>query len=78
MEESTLTERENTRHDWSKEDYKEYRRAVVRKAQHKRRAKAREQGLCGICAKNPAVKGRSTCEQCYSRVLKWQWGKNEK
>lgn len=74
MDELTSTER--VRHDWSKEDYKEYRRAVVQKAQHKRRAKAREQGLCGICAKNPAMEGKAECEECYARVLKWQWGQS--
>lgn len=33
----------------SPEEYKEYRRKVIRESQRKRRALAREQGLCIIC-----------------------------
>lgn len=71
MDESTSTEKTLIHHDWDKEDYGEYRRKIVRESQRKRRAKARTQGLCLICAKNPAAEGYTACAECYSRVLKW-------
>ncbi len=72
MEESTSIKKPLIKHDWSKEDYAEYRRKIVRESQRKRREQAKEQGLCQICAKNLPRIGYTTCEQCYIRVLKWQ------
>lgn len=73
MDELTSTEKNHIRHD-SDEIFKEYRRRIVREAQRKRRAKAREKGLCLICAKHPAMENYSVCEECYARVRKWQRG----
>lgn len=65
-------ESENVRHDWSKEDYGEYRRKIVRESQKKRRKKAMEKGLCPICCIRTPIEGRSTCEICLNRVKTWQ------
>lgn len=59
------------RHDWTKEDYREYRKRIVRESQRRRRAKAREKGLCTMCARFPAEQDRMTCNYCYNRVVKW-------
>ena len=72
MEKLTSTERENTRHDWSKEDYAEYRRKLVRECQRRRRERAREEGMCSICAAYPAEYGRKTCQKCFMRAVVWQ------
>lgn len=72
MSESTLTEKPPVSHDWTKEDYAEYRRKLCRESQRKRRAAAREKGYCVICANRPALEGYATCQQCYERVRLWQ------
>ena len=59
------------RHDWTKEDYGEYRKRIVRESQRRRRAKAKEEGKCSICATYPADPGRKTCRYCYDRVVEW-------
>lgn len=72
MSELILTEKPPVKHDWSKEDYAEYRRKVVRECQKRRRAKAKAQGMCSICCKRPVVIGYQTCSDCYLRVRIWQ------
>ena len=72
MSESILTVKNPVKHDWNVEDYDEYRRKLCRESQRKRRAKAKENGMCGICCKNPALEGYSTCQKCYARVRLWQ------
>lgn len=72
MSESTSTEKNLVYHDWTKEDYGEYRRKMCRESQRKRRAKARLNGMCSICCKYPAIEGYKTCQDCYSRVRVWQ------
>ena len=76
MSESTLTKKPPVSHDWTKEDYGEYRKEMSRYSQRKRRAAAREKGYCVICASRPAQEGYATCQQCYARVRLWQ--KNHK
>ena len=46
------------------EEYKAYRRAVVRQSQCKRRMMAREQGLCIVCCKALPEDGKKTCKEC--------------
>ena len=50
----------------------EYRKAIVREAQRKRRALARAAGLCAICGKNVKAPGRATCEQCGTYAKEYQ------
>lgn len=45
------------------EEYKEYRRRVVRESQRKRRMLARERGLCSICCNDLPEPGYKTCKQ---------------
>ena len=49
-------------------EYKEYRRAMSRDCQRKRRAKAKEQGLCSICCNNHPEAGHKTCKACRIQV----------
>ena len=49
-------------------EYKAYRRAMQRECQRKRRALAKEQGLCSICCKNPPEPGHMTCKPCRIQV----------
>ena len=53
-----------TKHDWTVEDHAEYRRAVVRQSQKKRRALAKAAGLCSICGSRVRASGRLTCDIC--------------
>ena len=50
------------------EDYRDYRRAVVREPQKRRRMKAAEDGLCTICCLNAPEDGRRTCKACRIRI----------
>lgn len=50
------------------ETYAEYRKAVVRESQRKRRAAAKEQGLCSICCLNIPEMGYKTCSTCRKRI----------
>lgn len=59
-----------TRHDWTVEDRAEYRRAVVRQSQKKRRALAKAVGLCSICCSRVRAPGRLTCDVCNDFVKK--------
>lgn len=63
-----MNTKESTKHDWTVEDYAEYRRAMVRESQRKRRALARAVGLCTMCAIRPHAPGRLTCDKCNDRV----------
>lgn len=69
MSESTSTKKRQRK---TYAEYIEYRRKMARESQRKRRIRAKEQGLCSICVKNPATEGYATCEQCYARVRIWQ------
>ena len=50
------------------ESYIDYRRAVVRESQKRRRAKAAEDGLCEICCIRKPEKGYHTCRECIERI----------
>ena len=50
------------------ENYIDYRRAVVRESQKRRRMKAAEDGLCTICCLNIPDDGHRTCKACRMRV----------
>ena len=52
------------------EEYQEYRRKVVRASQKKRRALAKERGLCSICCLRVPDRGRVTCAECRERIIK--------
>lgn len=56
------------KHDWSVEDYEEYRKRLSRESQQRRREKAIKTGMCLICCKNKARKGKRTCEECSARI----------
>lgn len=64
---------EPIKHNWSKEDYKEYRRYIVRQAQRRRRLKAREEGICPTCFHNVLTDGRSVCAECSKRIADRAW-----
>lgn len=51
----------------TEEEYKQYRREVVRRSQHKRRAKARENGLCINCCRERVVYGKTLCAVCLKK-----------
>ena len=53
------------------EEYQEYRRAIVREAQRKRRQRAQETGLCICCVKNKPDAGYKTCRACRMRVTEY-------
>ena len=46
------------------EEYKEKRRKAARECQRRRRAAAREQGLCTICCNELPETGHKTCKKC--------------
>ena len=49
-----------------------YRRSMSRISQRKRRAEAREKGLCVMCCRIPARMDRKTCADCCRRSGEWQ------
>ena len=68
------------KHDWSVEDYAEYRKKLVRESQRRRRARAKENGMCPMCCVRPARKGKTTCEECgkYAKdYAKWRKGRGK-
>lgn len=56
--------------DWSELDEKKrkHKRAIVRKGQRRRRAKARKTGMCSQCCKGIPAKGRKTCPACLEKA----------
>ena len=52
------------------ESYIDYRRAVVRESQKRRRAKAAEDGMCAICCIRKPEGGHRTCRDCIERIVK--------
>jgi hypothetical protein len=56
------------KHDWSVEDYEEYRRTLSRNSQKKRREEAKKKGMCSICCRNKARKDKLTCAECSERI----------
>lgn len=61
--------------DWSEwlecselEERREHRKAIVRKSQRRRRAKARKTGMCSQCCKGIPEKGRKTCPECLKKA----------
>ena len=50
--------------EMSEEEYLEHRRKIIRESQRRRREKARKEGICTVCVKRPARKGKITCEIC--------------
>lgn len=69
------TIKEPIKHNWEEEDYKDYRREVVRESQGRRRQKAREDGLCPICCLRVPPIGRKTCEACRELIANRAWEK---
>lgn len=67
MSESTLTEK-----SLSPEEKKERRLKQIRECQRRRRANAKENGKCSVCAKNPVMPGYKTCKACNDRAKIWQ------
>lgn len=63
-----MNDKNATKHDWTVEDYAEYRRAMVRQSQRKRRTLAKAVGLCSICCSRVHAPGRVTCDECNNRV----------
>ena len=63
-----MNDKNATKHDWTVEEYAEYRRAVIRQSQRKRRALAKAVGLCSICCSRVHAPGRVTCDECNNRV----------
>lgn len=57
------------KHDWKVEDYREYKRALSRNSQKKRRKIAKTNGMCSICCVKPARKGMATCMECSLRAI---------
>ena len=64
------TEAEPVGIDWSELDEKKrkHKRAIVRKSQRRRRAKARKTGMCSQCCKGIPEKGRKTCPECLKKA----------
>ena len=58
-------------HDWTVEDYEEYRRDIVRRSQAKRRRMAKRDGMCSICCIRQARPGRKTCVECNERAKEY-------
>ena len=56
------------KHDWSAEDFDEYRKAIVRKSQAKRRRSAISSGMCSMCCTREAREGMKTCAVCSERA----------
>lgn len=50
------------------DNYLEYRRAVIRESQRRRRQEAKEKGLCSICCLNIPDEGHVTCKPCRMRI----------
>ncbi len=50
-------------------EYKERRRKSTRECQRRRREKAKQNGVCSICCKNPARPGKKTCDICLARAM---------
>lgn len=65
------------KHDWTVEDYAEYRREAMRRCQKARRERARAAGLCSICCRNPARDNMLTCYECSERAAKHNKGIRE-
>lgn len=59
------------------EEYKEYRRRIVRESQRRRRMQAAKDGKCVICATRPARQGKKTCEQCCQQIMGYMKKKTE-
>lgn len=64
--------RELIRHDWTKEDWSEYRKKINRESQRKRRMIAAKKGLCRMCGSKQPLPGKKTCKDCLDRVKQWQ------
>lgn len=69
---------EKKAHDRKAEDYKEYRKKIVRECQKRRRERAKAQGKCIICCKEQADQGTTTCRNCRERVRKYAKMRKEK
>ena len=67
-----MNTKKTTQHDWTVEDYAEYRRTMVRESQRKRRALAKAVGLCSICCRRVHAPGRVTCDECNDRIKAYQ------
>lgn len=59
------------------EEYRQYRNAIVRKSQMRRRAEARANGLCIQCCKGVPTPGRKSCPKCLERARDYARRKRE-
>ena len=58
--------------DRDSEEFKEYRRRIVRESQRRRRTAAEEGGKCIVCVCRPARKGLKTCKECCDYIAEKQ------
>ena len=57
--------------DKTSEEYKEYRREIVRNSQRKRRALAKKNGICPICGWRKAEEGFINCTECKQKAKEY-------
>ena len=57
--------------DKTSEEYKEYRREIVRNSQRKRRALAKKNGICPICGWRKAEAGFINCKECKEKAKEY-------
>lgn len=50
----------------------EERRAYLAQKKREQRAKAKAQGKCTVCARNPADPGLVSCKACRENIVAWQ------
>ena len=53
--------------DKTSEEYKAYRRAIVRKSQMRRRMKFKEDGYCIQCGKVKPKDNKTVCQDCMNK-----------
>lgn len=53
------------------------RNAYQKLWRRRRYLEAKEQGLCGVCFKRPAVQGRASCQGCLDRTAAWMTAKRQ-
>lgn len=70
VREAVIEDRRQKR-DKTSEEYKEYRREIVRKSQRKRRMLAKKNGLCPICGWRKAEAGFVNCIECKQKAREY-------
>ena len=61
----------------SADEYLECRRRMARESQARRRAKAKDAGMCQICCRNRPAEGLTTCPECIQRIIDYHKRKKE-